>query len=242
MKKEDMYNGMTGIHSEYLEEADAYKPSKRTHWKRWIAAAACLCLLVAGSVSLFPGQKSVSPFVITAYAMEADGEMTGTPIEINQTAPMTKIELPSGMGGFLFSVDLDDKEAESNVYDMCLDPTVHNNIEELYSITEEIGKDYFYFTPNGTEDVDGNIVGITVTSSKTDGSSVAYVLQIINKGGEYTAQLMDVKEYPDGIIGGADGPLSVDTKNRIVCYPAYDPNLPVEENANLEGYVPPKAE
>lgn len=215
MKKEDMYNAVSGINPDILDRTDAYMAKKNApkifHWKRWIAAA-CLCLLVAGSISLFPEKKSISPFVITAYAMEADGEMTGTPIEINQTASMTKIELPSGMNGFLFSVDLDDKNAESNVYDLCLDPAVHNNIEELYSITEEKGKDYFYFTPVEAEDVDGNIVGITVTSSKTDGSSVSYVLQIINKGGKYTAQLMDVKEDPDGIIGGADGPLSVDAK------------------------------
>lgn len=192
------------------------KASKTFHWKRWVGAAACVCLLVAGSVSLFSKKEEVSPFVIIAYAMDADGKMTGTPIELKQTAPMTKIELPGGMEGFLFSVDLDDKNAKSNFYDICLNPAVHNNIEELYSITEEKGKDYFYFTPIESEDIDGNIVGITVTSTRTDGSSVSYALQIINQGGEYTAQLMDVKENRAGENGGVDGQASLDDKNSNV--------------------------
>ena len=28
MKKEDLYNGISGIHPEYLEEADSYKTRK----------------------------------------------------------------------------------------------------------------------------------------------------------------------------------------------------------------------
>ena len=207
MKKEDMYNGITGIRSQYLDEADTYKTPKRIHWKRWIAAAACFCLLVAGAFSIFPGQTSVSPFVITAYAMETDGEMIGTPIKVNQTAPMTKIELPSGMNVFLFSVDLEDKNARSNIYD--LSNPVHD-IGELYSITEEKGKNYFFFSPGSTEDVDGSDIGITVISTKNDGSSVSYELRIIRNNGEYTAQLMKVTEYAVG-IGGADEPISTET-------------------------------
>lgn len=216
MKKEDMYNAVSDLNPDILDKADKYiaknYKTKTIHWKRWITVAACLCLLVAVSVSLFPGQKSFSPFVITAYAMEIDGEMTGTPIEINHTAPMTKISLPNGMSGFLFSVDLDDKNAKSSVYDLSLDSEVRERVEYLYSITEKKGKDYFYYVPLKDEDIDGNIIGITVTSSKNDGSAVSYVLQIANKDGEYTAQLMDVKEYSAGEIGGVDGPASVGTK------------------------------
>lgn len=44
MKKEDLYNGISGIRPEYLDEADSYKPRKTIHWKRWGAIAACICL------------------------------------------------------------------------------------------------------------------------------------------------------------------------------------------------------
>lgn len=62
-----MYNGITGIRSEYLDEADAYKAPKRIHWKRWIAAAACICLMMCAAIPLFLGKNISSPFVVTAY-------------------------------------------------------------------------------------------------------------------------------------------------------------------------------
>lgn len=76
MNKEDIYNGLTNIRPEFLEEADAYKGAKRIQWKRWIAVAACFCLLLVGNVSFFQGQKSASPFNITAYAYGTDTEIT----------------------------------------------------------------------------------------------------------------------------------------------------------------------
>lgn len=201
MKKEDMYNGITGIRSEYLDEADAYKAPNKIHWKRWIAAAACFCLLVAGSISLFPGKEVVSPFVITAYAMEADGELTGTPIEIEQGAPMTQLELSTGLGGFLFSVDLEDKNEESQMNPFVLvEGSRSAEIEEVINrYTEEKGKAYFYFVPDEEANVDGALIDVTFGYTRTDGSGVLYVLQILRDNGVFTAKLMDVTEHPNGI-------------------------------------------
>lgn len=50
MKREDLYHGISGICPEYLDEVDAYKPRKTTHWKRWAAAAACISLCFCGAV------------------------------------------------------------------------------------------------------------------------------------------------------------------------------------------------
>lgn len=50
MKREDLYHGISGICPEYLDEADAYKPRKTMHWKRWAAAAACIGLCFCGAV------------------------------------------------------------------------------------------------------------------------------------------------------------------------------------------------
>lgn len=196
MNKEDMYNGISGISSEYLDEADAYKTPKRVSWKRWIAAAACVCLLVAGSVSLLQGQKPVSPFVMTAYAMGTDGELIGTPIEINHGAPMTQVELSTGKGGFLFSVDLEDKNEESQMNPFILvEGTRSAEIEEVINkYTEKNGKAYFYFVPNEEVDKDGSIIGVRLGYTKPDNSTIIYVLQIIKDNGEFTARLIDVNE------------------------------------------------
>lgn len=50
MKKEDLYNGISGVRPEYLDEADSYKPRKSIHWKRWGAIAACTCLCFCSAV------------------------------------------------------------------------------------------------------------------------------------------------------------------------------------------------
>ncbi|MCI8585673.1 MAG: DUF4179 domain-containing protein [Lachnospiraceae bacterium] len=50
MKREDLYHGISGICPEYLDEVDAYKPRKTTHWKRWATAAACISLCFCGAV------------------------------------------------------------------------------------------------------------------------------------------------------------------------------------------------
>lgn len=219
MKKEDMYNSISDIRKEFLEEAEGYHAT-RIHWKRWIAAAACFVLLLCAALPMFPGKESVNPFVITAYAMETDGEVTGTPIEIDQSAPMTKIELPNGMGGFLFSVDLEDKNAESQMNPFVLvEGSRSQEIEYIINnYAEEKGKAYFYFVPDEEVDVNGSIIDVTCGYTTPEGSTVYYVLQIVKDNDKYTVTLISATSYP-----------------------VYDPNLPVGENANLDGYTPPKA-
>ena len=50
MKKEDMYNAVSGISPDIVDKADAYMATKKIikprHWKRWVSVAACLCLLL----------------------------------------------------------------------------------------------------------------------------------------------------------------------------------------------------
>lgn len=203
MKKENMYNGMTGIRSEYLEEADAYKASKKIHWKRWIAAAACLFLLLAGSASLFTGQKSVSPFVITAYAMGADGEMIGTPIEKDETASMTEIKLlvSEKLNGLLFSVEMADKAAMSTVEILSYAELTTSKDEVIDAImkeqgVQEKGMHYFYYVPNTELDVDGFIESITLYHSEADGSSAKFGLIVSREAGEYAATLNSLTSYP----------------------------------------------
>lgn len=49
-KRERLYDGVTGIRDALIEEAAAV-PAKRHTWRRW-AAAACMCLVLAGAVAV----------------------------------------------------------------------------------------------------------------------------------------------------------------------------------------------
>lgn len=50
-KRERLFDGITGIRDDLIEEAAA-TPAKRHPWRRWAAAAACVCLVLAGAVTV----------------------------------------------------------------------------------------------------------------------------------------------------------------------------------------------
>lgn len=57
-KREMLYDSLTNIREEFVEEAQAPYPVKRPTWVRWCALAACLCLLVAGTLVWQPWNRT----------------------------------------------------------------------------------------------------------------------------------------------------------------------------------------
>lgn len=49
-KREKLYDSLTNVREDFVEEAQAAPSVKRPAWVRWCALAACLCLLVVGTV------------------------------------------------------------------------------------------------------------------------------------------------------------------------------------------------
>lgn len=74
-KREKLYDSLTNVREDFVEEAQAATSAKRPAWVRWCALAACLCLLVAGTVVWKPwsqgGSKSAGP--PTSAAQTAKG-------------------------------------------------------------------------------------------------------------------------------------------------------------------------
>ena len=64
-KREKLYDSLTNVREDFAEEAQAATSAKRPAWVRWCALAACLCLLVAGTVVWKPwsqgGSKPAGP-------------------------------------------------------------------------------------------------------------------------------------------------------------------------------------
>ena len=71
-KRERLYDGVTGIRDALIEEAAAV-PATRHTWQRWVAAAACVCLVLAGAVAVL---------------------QSGAENDIAQTAPDTALTTP----------------------------------------------------------------------------------------------------------------------------------------------------
>lgn len=60
MKIEDLYNGISGIRPDYLEEADSYKMRKTIRWKKWVAAAACICVCCGSAVPVLAANNRIA--------------------------------------------------------------------------------------------------------------------------------------------------------------------------------------
>lgn len=54
---EKLLDALTFLPDDLLEETDALRRKKRSHWKQWAALAACVCL-AAGLLLLMPGAQS----------------------------------------------------------------------------------------------------------------------------------------------------------------------------------------
>lgn len=74
-KREKLYDSLTNVREDFVEEAQAAPSAKRHAWVRWCALAACLCLLVVGTVVWKPwsqgDNKPASP--PTSAAQTAKG-------------------------------------------------------------------------------------------------------------------------------------------------------------------------
>ena len=75
MKSKDIYKNMSAIKEKYIEEASPMeKNTNKKAWTRWVAMAACLCLIIAAGAFALPNLLgSTAP----------EGETTRMTIDIN---------------------------------------------------------------------------------------------------------------------------------------------------------------
>ena len=207
MKKDDMYNGMTGIRSEYLDEADAYKAPKKIHWKRWIAAAACFCLLMCAAIPLFPGKDISSPFVVTAYAASPDDEcMVEGILEKGKQIPISKVETSSGLVGFMFSHNKQDASAPTIAFmgsvpayseqEVNLSEEQVLDIEELLGHASDPTQAYFFFLPSDSAEP---YTMPLMLHDEENNKVYQYEIKIVEKDGSYYAEIAEetVHDYKE---------------------------------------------
>lgn len=84
MKREDLYDGISGIRPEFLREAESYKAERRFYRIKWIAAAASLCVIAVGVFWFVRKAKVAKPFLAYAYEMNSNGELSEVAVEVYQ--------------------------------------------------------------------------------------------------------------------------------------------------------------
>lgn len=159
------------IDDDLISDAVTYIPKKKSpvRWIRWVAVAACFCLIVGLSAPrLFkdpsvgglesnttitdakPQEESklgiIVPLVLTAYAMESDNDVTAALLQEGESVPVSLFETDNGIKGFVFSYEITTPGQTSSVSIMT-EGEIPGIIYKIAGIEMDKAKNYIYFIP-----------------------------------------------------------------------------------------------
>lgn len=168
MNAKDFSNAIGEVGEKYVTEAIIYQRKRKKHsWNKWIAAAACVCLILVGMFPLFNNQPGASPFVLTAYALESDNEVSTSTISEGESAPVSLFESKSGLKGFVFSCVINESWHPSAIT-IIPENKFSEHLGEIAGLPMENGRHYYYFIPEQTETAPYNfMLSYTDTSNNT---------------------------------------------------------------------------
>ena len=152
MTRKTISDAVTNINAEYIEKAADFhvtKKSKKIRLGKWIAAAACVCLVLVGILQLFTKQPGASPFVLTAYALDNDNSLSSVVMQEGKSVPVNLFETESGLWGFVFSYAADDPEQPTSVSIMNADQqsVETEHIKAISGLEIQQGKNYVFYIP-----------------------------------------------------------------------------------------------
>lgn len=120
MKREDIYNGISGINAEYIKEAAGSTRSRRIALKRLIAAAACLCLIAAFAAVRITSGRPVTVFTVTAYASEADGASVRHAMEPNDRVKLAYAGTEGSAEGYCLDLSQEGMSADDYLVSLAI--------------------------------------------------------------------------------------------------------------------------
>lgn len=94
MNAEELYKGILNMDDQYIEEAQVTKLSRKHHgWKRYLAAAACLCLITISAAVLFRGREQpAADYRLSLYQDHAEGQTATELCTLTYTDLSTDLE------------------------------------------------------------------------------------------------------------------------------------------------------
>ena len=146
MSTDRFTEAMGYIDDDLISDAVTYMPQMKEHkfkWMKLVAAAACICLVVATIFPLFQ-KDGGSPFVLTAYALESDNTVSSVEMQEGENIPVSFFEADNGLKGFIFSYNADEPK-EYYSFSIMTDGTqgtIDQHIEAINGL--ELSKDNFY--------------------------------------------------------------------------------------------------
>lgn len=195
IKSEHILDAIGMINEEAVREAKEYQRPTSRNWIRWGAVAACLCLLLAGMFPMF-NQPTISPFVLTAYALEADNTISATVMQEGENTAVTLFETANGLRGFVFSYATDESEEPISVSITSTGQqlTLDEEMEIISGLKIDSTQNYLFFV---LPQDDPGPYSITFTLSDQERSEFAWItLSIEQTEGGYTSIIEKITSYP----------------------------------------------
>ncbi len=214
MNSEKLMDAIGGVNDSYIAVLMEEKPCKRKvmsgRCMRWIAAAACLCLIVGGIIHLHSkGTESELTFAISAYAKSADGKTeTFVVLKQSERVPIDVMYAEKGETILAFSYDTADPERQTYIAQINGKPNTNVFTEEtVYRITADIekqGKAYIFYSPDPWRQMPYTIS----VPIGPDGPVLDYIYQanliISQTDGQYYVELAGIEKVDVVPVSGQD--------------------------------------
>lgn len=198
------------ISESYINESVSYTAKKKaTPWVKWVAVAACLCLVVMGLFPLFGNHES--PFVLTAYALGEDNSLRSLEMEEGRAVPISTFVAGNGMEGFVFShknrdsekaplVSIKNTNFSPYIMSDSYTSTTSGTITEIKHIDLEKTKQYIFVVPSKGESAPYSLT-ISMYDEETSAAAELTIVIEQNENG-YSAKIEKINSYE--VIGDID--------------------------------------
>lgn len=208
MKSNELLEIIGEAQDDYILDAKTPIKKQSAVWIKWVAVAACFCLILTGTLALFdhsnPSQPDTSPFVLTAYALGADNKLSATPMTEGENIPISTFEAGNGMTGFVFSNKSDDSgqsvsvsitgtDFSSYVMSDTWKSSTSETVDAISRIDLQKTLNYIFVVPSEGEEPPYRLT-INVYD-EASGTLVLLTLVIDGNNGNYTAKIEAIHDY-----------------------------------------------
>ena len=208
MKAYELLEVIGEAQDSYLLDAKAHKKKTAHVWVKWVAITACLFLVLVGTVALFnpsnPSQPGTSPFVLNAYAVGVDNDLSAVPMTVGESVPVSTFEAGNGMIGFVFSSKTDNQKQTVSISIVSADfssyimsdswkSTTSESIEEIKRVDAQKTQSYIFVVPSKGEEPPYSLE--MYIHDEASSTLVLLTLVIEQQDGGYTAKIEAVHEY-----------------------------------------------
>lgn len=197
MNTKTFSHALSEIGDKYITEANEYTAAKKARRWNWQAIAACAAVvaLLFGAIPFLNNGPAISPFVLTAYAMEPDNSLSAVAMQEGENIPIAMFEADNGMRGFVFSYAADDPEQPISVSIINADQqfTVDEKIETISGLEMDSTQKYVFFIPPQNE---AGPYSLPLTMHDEETNTVALLKVVIEQTVDgYTARIDELTTY-----------------------------------------------